>query len=166
MLNNQCIILHHSSKREAKRSYLFHLAIHKVSKDSLSHLQIQINTVTVTLSTLEVSTIFRYWFGCILLNVNFYIFDHFREKPAKNHLILVYCGDSLALWKVLSISWHVTIEFIRLYTHCMSQDFRVFWQHFKAKNNGWPKKIDGSAFHLSRQKICFPVADHLKSERS
>lgn len=34
ILNNQCIILHHSSKREAKRSYLIHLAIHKVSKDS------------------------------------------------------------------------------------------------------------------------------------
>ena len=130
ILNNQCIILHHSSKREAKRSYLIHLAIHKVSKDShysLSHLQIPIYTVTVTLSAVEVSAIFRYWFYCIWKIQFFY---NFREKPAEN-LIFVYFGDSLALWKVLSISWHVTIELIRLYTHCLFQDFRDLWKSFK-----------------------------------
>ena len=94
---------------------------------SLSHLQIPIHTVTVTLSAVEVSAIFRYWFDCIRKN---HIFDIFREKPAEN-LIFVYFGDSLALWKVLSISWHVTIELIRLYTHCLFQDFRDLWKSFK-----------------------------------
>ena len=131
ILNNQCIILHHSSKREAKRSYLLHLAIHKVSKDS--HLffvpppdsNLYSNSHIIG-SGSECDLPVLVW-----LYPKKSHFWYFQRKNCRNPLIFVYFGDSLALWKVLSISWHVTIELIRLYTHCLFQDFRDLWKSFK-----------------------------------
>ena len=134
ILNNQCIILHHSSKRKAKRSYLFHLAIHKVSKDFFvppPDSNLYCNSTFIGSGSKDVIPVlvemYLIWKISTFLS---HFWRYLRIIPAKS-LYFVCLGDSLATPKVLSISWHVTIELIRLYTHCLFQDFRDLWKSFK-----------------------------------